>query len=65
MLVEYFMALLVIMGLTAPVDKQSRRSSQYFGEYGFKSNQTAEQQTTLKRVKPTGDGGWAIASEMA
>ncbi|KAI8046516.1 V-set and immunoglobulin domain-containing protein 10 [Drosophila gunungcola] len=31
MLVEYFMALLVIMGLTAPVDKQSRRSSQYFG----------------------------------
>ncbi|KAH8375905.1 hypothetical protein KR200_006838 [Drosophila serrata] len=34
MLVEYFMALLVIMGLTATVDKQSRRfssSRQYFG----------------------------------
>ncbi|EDX13363.1 GD18760 [Drosophila simulans] len=34
MLVEYFMALLVIMGLTAPLDKQSRRSSQYFGPPG-------------------------------
>jgi len=56
MLVEYFMALLVIMGLTAPVDKQSRRSSQYFGEYGFKSNQTAEQQTTLKGLSPLGTG---------
>jgi len=51
MLVEYFMALLVIMGLTAPVDKQSRRSSQYFGEYGFKSNQT-----TLKGLSQPGTG---------
>nr|XP_043067879.1 V-set and immunoglobulin domain-containing protein 10 [Drosophila bipectinata] len=31
MLVEHFMALLVIMGLTATVDKKSRPSSQYFG----------------------------------